>query len=123
LIVTNNPKIQENYNSRFTVVFVRGNYREVLVQARDLIHKGHKLLTHPLMGSLKPNETPYRSVVLSDDSSGVTDSDSVMMIEDSIMVFDKFAKTARHDRGESSTEKIKEDFMEIDLSLLKSALD
>lgn len=123
MIITNNPKVQENYGSRFTVLFVRGNYREVLVHARDLIHKGHKLLTHPLMGSLKPNETPYRSVVLSGESQGMTDSDSVMMIEDSIMVFDKFAKTARNDRGESSTEKIKEDFMEIDLSLLKSALD
>ncbi len=123
MIVTNNPKVKENYFSQFEVIFVEGTYRDVLVRARNFIHKGHKLLTHPLMGSLKPNETPYRSVVLSNESLGVTDSDSVMIIEDSIIVFDKFAKTARNDRGEHSTDNNREDFMEIDLSLLKSALD
>jgi hypothetical protein len=102
---------------------VEGGYREVLVAVRDLIHKGYLLETHPLMGSLKPNETPYRSVIVSDEAVGPTDVASVMIIEDGILAFDKFAKNPRSDRGERSSERIREDFKEIDLSLIKSALE
>lgn len=123
LIITNNLKVKDHYAKVHKLLFVEGGYRDVLVTARDLVHKGHLLETHPLMGSLKPNETPYRSVIISDDSKACTDSNSAMMIEDSILVFDKFAKIVRGDRGDQSTEKIKEDFREIDLSLIRSALE
>lgn len=123
MIVTNNPKVKDFYESRYKIIFVEGGYRDVLVAVRDFIHKGHLLETHPLMGSLKPNETPYRSVLVSEESTGSTDSASVMIIEDGILVFDKFAKNPREDRGEGSSERIREDFKEIDFSLIKSALD
>lgn len=123
MIVTNNSKVQECYEKKHKVFFVEGGYRDVLVVVRDWIHKGHLLETHPLMGSIKPNETPYRSVIVSDETTGTTDPASVMIIEDGISVFDKFAKNPRGDRGEGSSEKIKEDFKEIDLSLIKSALE
>lgn len=123
LIITNNFKVKDHYAENHKVMFVEGGYRDVLVAGRDLIHKGHLLQTHPLMGSLKPNETPYRSVVVSDEPLDCTDGNSVMMIEDAILVFDKFAKILRGDRGDQSTEKIKEDFREIDLSLIRSALE
>ena len=123
MIITNNPSVREHYKTRQTVVFVDGGYRDVLVQARDRVHRGHLLVTHPLMGSLKPNETPYRSVILGDEILARADADSVMIIEEAILVFDRFAVTARPDRGEGATEKMKEDFREIDLSLLKSAMN
>ena len=94
MIITNNPSVREHYMTRQTVVIVDGGYRDVLMQARDRIHRGHPLLTHPLMGSLKPNETPYRSVILGDELLAGTDADSVLIIEEAILVFDRFA--ARH---------------------------
>lgn len=123
LIITNNQKVKDMYEASHKILFVNGGYREVLVAARDLLHKGHLLETHPLMGSLKPNETPYRSVIVSDEAAGCTDATSVIIIEDGISVFDKFAKNPRGDRGDKSSEKIREDFKEIDLSLIKSALE
>ncbi len=122
MIITNNPSVESAYRQACPVRFVAGSYRDVLVQVRDLVHRRHRLITHPLMGSLKPNETPYRSVIVSDEPLEQTDGDSVMIIEDAIQVFDRFAKTTRKDRGEGSTEKNKEDFRQIDLSLLESAL-
>ena len=122
MIITNNPSVRSTYKNSHNIFFIEGNYRDVLVKARDLVHGRHQLITHPLMGSLKPNETPYRSVVVSDTVLDKTDADSVLIIEEAILVFDRFIKTARTDRGEGSTEKMKEDFREIDLSLLSSAL-
>jgi hypothetical protein len=36
----------------------------VLLTVRDHIHSGARLLTHPQAGSVKPYETPYRSVLV-----------------------------------------------------------
>ena len=65
ILVTNNPLVEAQYSSRFKVVFLNTGLAGVLTHVRDCVHKGHKLLTHPLSGSVKPNETPYKSVLLS----------------------------------------------------------
>ena len=73
--------------------FVEGSYRDVLIAVRDKIHKGHRLLSHPLSGSVKPNETPYKSVIISRNSAGM-DLDSLKIIEDSIAAYDKFMQNS-----------------------------
>lgn len=103
------------------MLFLDGSARDVLVAARDMIHRGQKLLTHPLMGSVKPNETPFKSVALSCET-GTLDLESLMLVENSIMAFDRFSKIKRPNSGENADEEIKDDFREIDLSLIKSAL-
>lgn len=64
-IVTNNPLVVRELTGQYTVEFVDGTYHDVLVALRDQIHKGHRLYSHPLSGSVKPNETPYKSVLIS----------------------------------------------------------
>ena len=89
-----------------------GNVREV----RDRIHDGHLLLTHPLSGSVKPNETPYKSVLISAGKEEV-DRRSLTIIENAIDACHKFQdKTGRY--GES----VLEDFQLIDWTLLESGL-
>ena len=124
LIITNNPDVRDKFSDKrgIEIRFIEGSYRDVLVAARDLIHTGSKLLTHPLMGSLKPNETPYRSVAL-DVFEGQMDTDSLLLIEKSIATFDKFAAVVRPDRGINTPERMLADFRLIDLSLISSALD
>ena len=124
LIITNNPDVRAKFENKHGVDlrYIEGGYRDVLVAARDLIHTGSKLLTHPLMGSLKPNETPYRSVAL-DVKNGPMDMDSLLLIEKSIETFDKFAAVVRPDRGINTPERMLADFRLIDLSLISSALD
>ena len=121
IILTNNPDV-EKLCEGCSIRFVEGTYRDVLIEARDMVHQGHRLLTHPLMGSLKPNETPYRSVGLSEEK-GALDFDSLQLIENAIGTFDKFAQVTRPDRGVNTPERMLADFRLIDASLLKTALE
>ncbi|NMA94316.1 MAG: hypothetical protein GX975_06610, partial [Clostridiales bacterium] len=73
----------------------------------------------PLMGSLKPNETPYRSVAITSER-GKLDLQSLGYIEEAICCFDRFKE--RPLRGMNAPEEMLEDFRLIDLSLLASGL-
>ena len=48
-IVSNNSLVKEKFDC---VEFVDGNYIDVLTTARDLIHKGCSLVSHPLLCSI-----------------------------------------------------------------------
>lgn len=63
LIITNNPMVKNTNNAE--ICFVTGDCREVLYQVYNKVAMGHKLLSHPLAGSIKPETNPYRSVLLS----------------------------------------------------------
>ena len=94
LIITNNPLVVQCMPRDFAVEYENITYREILVKVRDKVYGGHRLYTHPLAGSVKPNETPYKSIMISADR-GSMDNDSLMMIEDAIVVatsgkFDKY---------------------------------
>lgn len=66
MIVTNNPLVEKVLSKYYEVRYLpEENYRAILITVRDLVYAGHKLYTHPLSGSVKPNETPYKSVVVS----------------------------------------------------------
>ena len=97
------------------------SYIDVLLEVRDYIHEGHVLLSHPMAGSLKPNQTPYKSVVLEGlPASREEIIDSVMLIETSIETAHKFF------RGRALpdwSEKIKKDFQTVDLSFLTHFTD
>lgn len=92
---------------------------DVLAITRDFIHKGHELLTHPLSGSIKPNETPYKSILISDQPHTMK-MHSLMIIEDSIHTAKKFMEMKKMPKW---TESILEDFSEIDYRLLESGIE
>ncbi len=62
LIITNNPLLKE----RFDVAqrWVEGDCKEVIIQAYNLVAMGHQLISHPLAGSIKPNQNPYKSILI-----------------------------------------------------------
>ncbi|MDP3058132.1 MAG: GrdX family protein [bacterium] len=77
VIITNNPIVATSEGDVFVESFgVMG----VLEAVRNHVHLGHSLLTHPFSGSVKPNENPYRSVVVS-LNRGPVDLQSVKIIE------------------------------------------
>ena len=66
-IVTNNSLCRDKYQELIPVDFLEGKgYMDVLLAVRDYIQKGWRLETHPMTGSLKPNQTPYKSIMVSD---------------------------------------------------------
>ncbi len=121
IILTNNPDVKETIKDR-EVRFIDGGYRDVLIEARDMVHRGHRLLTHPLMGSLKPNETPYRSIAISGEESGL-DLESLQLIENAIATFDKFAAVIRPDRGVNTPETMLADFRLLDKTLITGGIE
>lgn len=116
VIVTNNPLVQEKYRSEFCVEYVEEGIEETLIRIRDKVYAGHRLLTHPLSGSVKPKETPYKSVLVT-KKSGVCDAGSVRLIEYAIDACGKFSF-----RPGKWGAQVLEDFQLIDCTLLESAL-
>lgn len=119
-IVTNNPMSKEKFEKDYEVVYIDGVAMEVLKKVRDFIHIGHKLLTHPLMGSVKPNETPYRTVCVSKEKLQGLDMQSLEFIENSIVTTEKFLKDFRTPNW---SEKILLDFQLIDSDLIDHAIN
>ena len=114
ILVTNNPLVEEHLKDTFRVEFLETDLAGVLTHVRDHIHKGHRLLTHPLTGSIKPNETPYKSVIIT-SATGRTDTQSVCMIEECIQTVQKFSK-------KNIPGQYLNDLQMADLSLIRSAV-
>lgn len=120
ILITNNPLVKKKLSNEAEILFYGVDYIKVLELARDYIHKGYKLLTHPLSGSVKPNETPYKSVIVEKRDGSIVDMDSLMIIEQSMDTTRKFINNKKTPEW---NEKIKEDFQVIDLSLIENVLD
>ena len=54
--MTNNPLVWEKLHTTREMIYKETTFEGLLVELRDRIHQGHMLLTHPLSGSVKPNE-------------------------------------------------------------------
>ncbi|MFD1417923.1 GrdX family protein [Companilactobacillus keshanensis] len=115
-ILTNNPMVKDKY-SEFTKFDQNLTVADIFAHSRDSIHLGANLINHPLAGSIKPNQSPYKSLVLS-NQKGELDMTSLKLIEGSIQVLRKFPPLNR-----KYDESVLEDFQVIDLDLLDSAID
>lgn len=116
ILITNNPLVWQTYPES---IQIKGSFREVLLRARDGIHRGQRLITHPLTGSLKPNQTPYKSVILNENTGNRTiDLVSLQLIENSLATVDKLGPIKVQ-----LTAKMLEDYQVIDLSFIESAWD
>ncbi len=96
------------------MMFLEGGYLDILIAIRDHIHGGFRLLTHPLYGSMKPNQTPYRTVML--EKGEAMDFRSLELIETCITAAEKFQRNRPTPHWD---ERILEDFRTVDLSFMK----
>lgn len=115
-ILTNNPMVREQLEGTCAVQYADISYKALLVQVRDMIHQGYRLLSHPLSGSVKPNETPYKSVMLSLTAAPAVDFNSEVLIENCLEACEKFPV-----RNRKWPEKVLADFQLIDYTLIDSA--
>jgi len=114
IILTNNPDVVEKYPLIST--YIDGSVMQIFESVRDAVHKGAELISHPLSGSIKPNDTPYKSVVIS-SAVGPLDFKSLQIIEDAISVLRRLP-----DKCRNFDVSILADFRIIDLDHIKSAL-
>ena len=114
ILVTNNDRVYEKYKDITNVILV-ASYEAVLIKVRDLVYDRHVLLTHPQASSLKPNQTPYRSVAVYPKGDEDNTKD--------IMLIEKCSETYRQWQDIAPTptnyeERVANDFKTIDLSVV-----
>ena len=118
-LVTNNPLCREIFSELCPVLFVEADTcTDMLIRIRDMVYSGYRLLTHPLSGSVKPNETRYKSVLLSLTPEKEAEAADVMMISDAVTAAQKLKK-----KDLDYPENILADLQLIDYTLIAGAMD
>ena len=116
-IITNNPLVRDCLSDWYQVDYHEISYREILVMVRDLVYSGYELFTHPMAGSVKPNETMFKSVVVGTDMKSVEIEHCNLMMN-ALITCDKFKPL-----GVKYSDYHIKDFQLIDYTLLCGALD
>lgn len=124
LVVTNNPQVKtylsgKKLDSYYDLIWIEGYTEDVLRNVRNLCHNNYRLLTHPLSGSIKPNHTPYKTVILEKSALPVIELESIALAESGL------AKTLAllADKPRLRTDPhCLDDFAVIDLDFFKSYL-
>lgn len=122
VILTNNPSLREVFPKKYPSLQCDIDYRELSFQgllelARDAVHRGARVLSHPLDGSVKPMETPYKSILM-EKREGELDFSSLELMENALAACRKF-----HVQEREFFPEVQEDFQMIDRSLIESALE
>ncbi|MGM0446280.1 MAG: GrdX family protein [Bacillota bacterium] len=117
VIVTNNNKLISKYEDLDVEIIREITIEKIFEKTRDLIHKGYILISHPLAGSIKPYQNPYRSIVLKKGDK--LDYQSLKNYENSYYKYQQFKSNKKNNK--SFSDKIKDDYQTIDLTLIDSA--
>lgn len=115
-VLTNNPLVRDRLKDKKEVVYREVSYEDILREARDRVYRGYRLLSHPLSGSVKPNETPYKSIMIGRRKEEI-DAQSVRIIESAIESCRKFVF-----KSDKYKPEVYKDFQLIDWTLLESAM-
>lgn len=115
-IITNNKMVETELGTKYDVKYFDITYGEILDKAHFMIAEGYKLLSHPLSGSVKPNETPFKSIMLSKEKKEI-DLESLALIEKAIETYRKFPKI-----DVKYKDSVINDFRCVDYTLIKSAV-
>ena len=118
ILLTNNDKVVDKFGNTIKCIMCK-DYEEVMIKTRDMVYTGHKLLTHPQASSLKPNQTPYRSVLIYPADEDNTKD--ILLIEKCIEVFNSWQEIAK--TPSDYKENVREDFKTIDLSVIDNIMD
>ena len=114
-VLTNNL-VRDTLKDKKEVIYKEISYEDVLREARDRVYRGYRLLSHPLSGSVKPNETPYKSIMIGNRKEEI-DAQSVRIIESAIESCRKFVF-----KSDKYKPEVYKDFQLIDWTLLESAM-
>ena len=132
ILFTNNPLIKnEIVNDSLEFAFINGTSLDVLKSARDLVHLGAKLVTHPLYGNLRPYQQPYRTILVTKKMDGNppayghpllkggVDFESLSLIERAIEVYQTCIE--RLIKPEDLPELLRDDYAFVDFELMRES--
>ena len=79
--ITNNPMMQ-GYN-KLKIEYFPVSVIELFQEVQRELEKGYRLLSHPLTSSLRPDVSPYKSILLS-INSGDCDLEGIFLMEQAL---------------------------------------
>ena len=118
ILITNNDRVYEKYKDEIKIILLN-TYEEVLIKVRDMVYDRHLLLTHPQASSLKPNQTPYRSVVVYPKGNEDNMKD-ILLIEKCVQVYYEWQEIVPSPA--KYADKVANDFKTIDLSVVENII-
>ena len=119
-IITNNPAVaQKGYAEN---EYYNMNVLELFRMIAGETAKGCRLLSHPLTSSVRPDITPYKTVILS-KRIGNPDMESLILIEQAVAYAEKLYEIREVPIFQRWDEEAKKDFQLIDLSITERALE
>lgn len=118
ILITNNDRVYAKYKDELKVILL-DTYEEVLIKVRDMVYDRHLLLTHPQASSLKPNQTPYRSVAVYPKGKEDNMKD-ILLIEKCLQVYYEWQEIAPS--PEKYDARVANDFKTIDLSVVDNII-
>lgn len=118
--ITNNPLL---LNKSFTALEfydtdVLGLFRIIISE----VAAGYRLLSHPLTGSIRPDITPYKTVLLS-ASPGAVDPVSLQLIHRATNYTESLYRLREMPLYTRWDARAREDFQVVDLSIVEQALE
>lgn len=121
-IVTNNPMAYNKYKDdpAIGVEYLEDKgYLDVLIKTRDLIQSRWRLLSHPQSSNLKPTESPYKSIMVSNRFEVYDYIKEIELIEQAVFGYEKLTQGTLKPRWRESDLK---DYQLIDLDVMESVL-
>jgi len=124
VLLSNNPDvIQKAKEERWLEVKeVPGGVKEVLREALALLYRGYKMISHPLMGSIKPWENPYRSILLGKIPKPLPGR-MILLLDRTIQKLEEREKAGLVVTEGSYPEKVLADFRFLDGELIRQTID
>lgn len=116
--LTNNVLLL-TYSPKATLV--EGGPLSVLTLARDRLHSGWCLLTHPLYGNIQPFQQPFRSILVGLREDHIsTDPESLVLLEKAIGLFSLAASRSPSRRMDPGS---MDDYASLDVYLVRDSME
>ena len=116
--ITNNPLVIEKGLKNTEAV--TGDTLSVLLAVKNYILNGHKLISHPLTSSIRPDISPYKSILLTNSAASEVDSESLILINNAVEYTKNLLKT--HTIPVKWDKKSLEDFQFIDMDIINNLI-
>ena len=118
--ITNNPLLMDKGFTalEFHNTDVLGLFRIIIPE----VAAGYRLLSHPLTGSIRPDITPYKTVLLS-ASPGAVDPVSLQLIDRATGYAERLYRLRETPLYTQWDARTREDFQLVDLSIVEQALE
>ena len=114
--LTNNPMVISSGN--LCVKKIEGDALEVMKEVKRAVIMGYRLISHPLTGSIRPDVSPYKSIIISGNPK-ILDIESLQLIENAIEYTQNLYKTVKERKWDKDSLA---DFQFIDFCLINNLL-